>query len=151
MVKSEAEIGIEAKAGAIAAGIPQIVREQFRPGMTEFDLSAVIEDYLRRHGHGGLVRCHREGIEMNYGVCSAGTNMLAGTKFDGICSGVGLSVAVPYGASAADCQKHSGNPGLRFKLSGLSCHQTRMFCGANRWRQSKTLIKRWSRWKRPSA
>ena len=128
MVKSEAEIGVQAKAGVIMAEMPQLVRERFRPGMTELDLSAVIEDYLRRHGHGGLVRCHREGIEMNYGVCAAGLNMLAGTKFDGVCSGVGLSAAVPYGASDQPIAKNTPVI-LDFALNyrGYHLDQTRMF------------------------
>ncbi len=98
LVKSESEISIQAAAGKIIAHLPELVKEEFRPGMTELEVSAVIENYLRLNGHGLLVRCRKEGIEC-LGVCSAGENTLAGTKFDGICAGLGTSQAAPYGAA----------------------------------------------------
>jgi Xaa-Pro aminopeptidase len=129
LVKSEAEIGIQAKAGAIMAQLPEVVKSGFRPGMTELELSAVIEKYLREKGHTGLVRCYREGIEMGLGVCSAGANSLVGTKFDGVCAGVGTSAAVSYGAGWERIPK--GAPvtlDYAFNLDGYHIDQTRMFC-----------------------
>ncbi len=129
LVKSEAEIGIQAKAGEIMAQLPEVVRQGFRPGMTELELSAVIEKYMREKGHTGLVRCRREGIEMGLGVCSAGLNSLVGTKFDGVCAGVGTSAAVSYGAGWSPIQK--GTPvtlDYAFNLDGYHIDQTRMFC-----------------------
>ena len=81
LVKSEAEIKIQAQAGAIMARLPEVVKSGFRPGMSELELSAVIEKYLREMGHTGLVRCRREGSEMGLGVCSTGLNSITGTKF----------------------------------------------------------------------
>lgn len=129
MVKSESELAIFREAGRKMAELPRIVRESFRPGMTELELSAAIEHFMRLNGHGGLVRCRREGIEMNYGVCSVGSNALAGTKFDGICGGEGLDRAVPYGASWQPI-----TPGMpvildyAFVYRGYHLDQTRMFC-----------------------
>lgn len=128
MVKSEAEIAIQAKAGAIMAGVPDLVKHNFNPGMTELQLSALIENYFRLNHHGVVVRCRREGIEMGFGVCSSGVNTLAGTKFDGICAGVGISTAVPYGANADPIRR--GVPILldyAFNLEGYHMDQTRMF------------------------
>lgn len=129
LVKSEAEIAIQAKAGEIMARIPEVVKSGFRPGMTELELSAVIEKYLREKGHTGLVRCYREGIEMGLGVCSAGANSLVGTKFDGVCAGVGTSAAVSYGGGWERISK--GTPvtlDYAFNLDGYHIDQTRMFC-----------------------
>ncbi len=128
MVKSESEIAIQARAGAIMAEVPSLVRASFKPEMTELELSAVIESYFRLNGHGVLVRCRREGIEMGFGVCSAGVNTLAGTKFDGICAGTGVSAAVPYGAGKDKISQ--GIPVLldyAYNLEGYHVDQTRMF------------------------
>ncbi len=129
LVKSEAELRIQAKAGAVMAGLPEVVRSGFRPGMSELELSAVIEKYLREMGHTGLVRCRREGIEMGLGVCSAGLNSLIGTKFDGVCAGIGTSKAVSFGAGWEPIPK--GAPvtlDYAFNFDGYHVDQTRMFC-----------------------
>lgn len=128
MVKSEAEIAIQAKAGAIMAGVPDLVKTSFKPGMTELQLSAILENYFRLRHHGVVVRCRREEIQMGFGVCSSGVNTLAGAKFDGICAGVGISTAVPYGANEDLIQR--GVPILldyAFNLEGYHMDQTRMF------------------------
>jgi Xaa-Pro aminopeptidase len=128
MVKSEIEIAVLTKAGAIMAGVPDLVKLNFKPGMTELQLSAMVENYFRLNHHGVVVRCRREGIEMGFGVCSSGVNTLAGTKFDGICAGVGISTAVPYGANADPIRR--GVPILldyAFNLEGYHMDQTRMF------------------------
>lgn len=128
MVKSEAEIAIQARAGAIMAGVPDLVKKSFHPGITELQLSAIVENYFRLNHHGVVVRCRREGIEMGFGVCSSGVNTLAGTKFDGICAGVGIATAVPYGANDDPIQR--GAPILldyAFNLEGYHMDQTRMF------------------------
>lgn len=100
MVKSMEEIAIQTQAGKYMMAVPNIVRSTFIPGMTELALSAALEYDFRLHEHTSLIRCRREGVEMTgFGVCSAGVNSLAGTKFDGICAGIGLAPAAPYGAS----------------------------------------------------
>ena len=129
LVKSEAELRIQRQAGEIMARLPEVVKTGFRPGMSELELSALIEKYLRESGHIGLVRCHREGIEMGLGVCSAGTNSLIGTKFDGVCAGVGTSRAVSFGAGWEPIPQ--GVPvtlDYAFNLAGYHVDQTRMFC-----------------------
>ncbi len=129
LVKSEAEIRIQAKAGAIMEHLPEWIRSEFQPGMSELELSAAIEKYMRENGHTGLVRCHREGIEMGLGVCSAGINSLAGNKFDGVCAGTGITPAVSFGAGKEPIPK--GVPvtlDYAFNLDGYHIDQTRMFC-----------------------
>ena len=130
MVKSPEEIEIFTRAGRVMAQIPEFVRRAFRPGMSELELSAALEYALRLQGHGTLFRCRREGVEMSaYGVCAAGERTLAGTKFEGICGGEGLSAAVPYGASAAVIERGSSIViDFAFVLEGYHLDQTRMAC-----------------------
>ncbi len=128
MVKSQTEIGLAQKAGEILAEIPKIIYNSFNPGMTELELSATIEKYFRLNGHGLLIRCRKEGIEAGFGVCASGENALAGTKFDGICSGKGLAKAVPFGAANEVIE--AGRPVILdyvFNLEGYHVDQTRMF------------------------
>lgn len=128
MVKSEAEIAIQRRAGEVMSKVPEIVRSTLEPGMTELELSGIIESYFRLNGHGVLVPCRREGIDtVPFGVCSSGANSLAGTKFDGICGGSGLSAGTPYGASADVIAE--GSPVILdfgFNLEGYIVDQTRM-------------------------
>ena len=130
MVKSPAEIEIMVRAGRIFARMTELIREQFHPGITELELSAALEYAYRRQGHAMLIRCRREGVEMSgSGVCAAGLNTLAGTKFEGVCGGAGLSPAVPYGATTDPIPR--GAPILvdyGFVLEGYHMDQTRMAC-----------------------
>jgi Xaa-Pro aminopeptidase len=131
LVKSEVEIGIQTEAGEKIAHVQEFIKENFKPGMTELELSAMIENHFRLNGHGILVRCRREGIEC-LGVCSAGINTLAGTKFDGISAGIGTSNAVPYGASFEKIPPNI--PVLidyAFVFEGYHVDQTRMFSWGN--------------------
>lgn len=128
-VKSESEIEIQRRAGYVLAEVPRLVRDNFKPGMTELEISVAIEDYFRLHGHAGVIRCRREGIDMSgIGVCSSGVNMLAGGKFDGICSGTGTTPAAPHGAGYTPIER--GVPVIldfAFNLEGYIVDQTRMF------------------------
>ena len=130
MVKSEAEIALHTKAAEIVSAVPHVARSSFRPGMTELEFSAAFEHHFRIHGHAGFLRMRREGAEMPVaGVLSSGSNTLAGTKFDGICSGMGLSAATPYGANNDPIRK--GVPVLLdfgVNYDGYIVDQTRMFC-----------------------
>lgn len=128
MVKSEAEIAIQRRAGEIESKVPDIVRSALQSGMTELELSAIIESYFRLNGHGIIVPCRREGVEaVAFGVCSSGVNSLAGTKFEGICAGSGLTAGTPYGASRDVIAE--GAPiilDFGFILDGYIIDQTRM-------------------------
>jgi Xaa-Pro dipeptidase len=129
MVKSEAEQKIIAAAGRVIAGIPRVVREAFRPDMTELELSVAIETYLRLKGHGGIIRNRREAVELGDGVCAAGVNTLAGNKFDSVCVGAGLHAANPFGAAAQAIPRDQ--PVIldfAFNYQGYHVDQTRMFC-----------------------
>ena len=126
-VKSDTEIAIQRKAGEIISAIPEIIRKVYKPGITELEMSAHIEFYLRTHGAGSL-RCRQEGIVLAPGVFSAGTNSLSSNKFDGICAGTGLSPALPFGASV---MKIPSNTSIicdyGFVFEGYHVDMTRMF------------------------
>jgi len=130
MVKSAEELAIMRQAGAIHARMPEVLREAFTPGMTEVALSAALEQYFRLNGHGALIRCRREGIEMaGFGVCTVGENALVGTKFDGICGGKGLSPAMPFGATADPIRPNEPIiADFSFTLEGYHSDLTRMCC-----------------------
>ncbi len=130
MVKEPAEVAVFRRAAAVMAELPVWVHALMRPGISELAFSADLECEMRRRGHGSLIRCRREGVEMAaYGVCSGGVNTLAGTKFDGICGGTGLSAAAPFGA--AETLLAPGIPfvlDFAFVLDGYHLDQTRMAC-----------------------
>lgn len=129
-VKSEAEVALQAHAGKVLAGVPQVLKESFQPGMTELQLAVEIERYLRLNECSPMIRSRREGMEMSgFGIVSSGVNTLTGTKFEGICGGAGVTPAVPHGASVVKIEKHV--PVLidfAFNYKGYHTDQTRMFC-----------------------
>ncbi len=130
MVKSIEEIAILEESGKIMHKIPGIARKAYKKRMTELELSANLEFYLRNQGHDALIRCRREGVEMSgFGVVSSGTNSLAGTKFEGVCGGTGLCSAIPYGAT--DNIIPDNTPiiiDFAFVRQGYILDQTRMAC-----------------------
>lgn len=130
MVKSPEEIAVMARGGRIMAAMADLIREHFTPGMTELELSAALEYAFRLQGNELMIRCRREGVEMaGCGVCTAGLNTLAGTKFEGVCGGVGLSAAVPFGVTADPIPPNTPiliDYGLVFE--GYHIDQTRMAC-----------------------
>ena len=130
-VKSEAEIAIQTRAAGIIAHLPEVVRSSFHSGITELEMSAHIEFYLRARGAGTL-KSKQEGLVLSPGVFSAGMNSLAPHKFDGICSGAGLSPALPFGGSN---QRIPENTAVicdyGFLLDGYHVDMTRMFSIGN--------------------
>jgi Xaa-Pro aminopeptidase len=130
MVKDADEIAIFRRAAGVMAELPARLRRLFRPGMTELELSAALEYEHRLAGHDSLIRLRREGTEMSaHGVVNAGGRTLAGTKFEGICGGTGLSPAVPYGATRTPIAP--GEPivvDIAFQMEGYHLDQTRLAC-----------------------
>lgn len=124
--KSAAEIALMEKAGRIMAEMPKLIQTHFHPGMTELELSAALEYYFRLNGHGGIVRCHSEEVEMNFGSGSGGINQQSGVKCDGFCSGI--KTAVRYETDNRPIAK--GEPLIldyAFNLEGYHIDQVRMF------------------------
>lgn len=126
-VKSAAELDCIRKAGSIIKKIPELLMSHYQPGMTELELSVIIESYLRLNGDGGI-HSRQEAVKLEAGLCSSGISSLAGSKFDGICGGSGISPVNPYGASNACIEKNI--PVIvdyAFSSNGYHVDQTRMF------------------------
>jgi Xaa-Pro aminopeptidase len=98
IVKSRFEIGLIRTGAEKCARLPEILTANFRPGMTELELSSAIENYFRHQGL-GINHSRQDGADFGYGICSAGSRSATPTRFDGIASGRGLSAALPFGAS----------------------------------------------------
>jgi Xaa-Pro aminopeptidase len=140
-VKSKKEIEMIRRAGFLMAKIPDIMLSRFHSGMTELDMSIIIEDYFRSEGL-GYNFSRQEGINFGFGVFSAGVNSLSTTRFDGICSGRGLYPAMPYGAGRYPVEKDVPViADFGVTMEGYHADQTRMFCWGD---PGSTVIKAYS-------
>ena len=81
-----------------------------RLGQSELELAIRIEAYLRRKGHPGLVRIRRVGATPGMGLIAAGASTVMAPEFDSLCTGPGLSPAVPFGSG--DREFRPGEPVL---------------------------------------
>ncbi|MBN2440219.1 MAG: aminopeptidase P family protein [Spirochaetales bacterium] len=127
-VKSTREIAYHREAARIMNQIPDILINEFKPGMSELELSAVLENYFRLSGL-GINHSRQEGADFGYGICSAGVRSGTPTRFNGISSGQGLSPAVPFGATKSVVEK--GVPVLLdygVTWEGYHIDMSRMFC-----------------------
>jgi Xaa-Pro dipeptidase len=127
MIKSAAEIVVQREASDIISKIPEVIRKAYRKGITELELSAHIEFYLRTH-KGGAIRSKQEGLVLAGGVFTAGERALTPNKFDGICAGPGVSPALPFGGSDDVLPKNTAIVcDYGFVLQGYHVDMTRMF------------------------
>lgn len=73
--------------------------DSLRPGLTELELSSIIEAAQRRNGHEGAIFMRQPDFFMSRGPLASGPNIM---KFSGVVysvTGVGLSPAIPAGPS----------------------------------------------------
>lgn len=98
-IKDKRELEWLRQSGRIVHAGHERIIEVLREGMTEIDLSAEIEDAHRRAGHEGLYFHRQFDFFMGRGVLASGEDLsrIAG-KVQSI-TGMGLSPAVPLGAS----------------------------------------------------
>jgi Xaa-Pro dipeptidase len=82
-VKSDWEIAQIREAAAQATIVLLEVPRLLRPGITEIELSAMIEERLRRLGHPGTLRIRRPGMELGMIYAVSGDGGLYPTNFDG--------------------------------------------------------------------
>jgi len=99
MIKSDYEIKLMKRAAKPLSTIPKLVSENLEPGMSELELSAIIENHLRQQGHSGLVRMRGLNNEIPMGVCVAGDNAEASIKTDALCGGPGPHASMGMGSS----------------------------------------------------
>ena len=71
-VKSAWELDRIREAGGMLAGVADCVAEALRPGISEIELAAELEAWLRRQGHQGVLRMRGFNGEIHYGTIAAG-------------------------------------------------------------------------------
>lgn len=127
-VKSPWELARIREAAATLAGVGDCVAEVLREGMTEVELAAAVESWLRRRGHQGVLRMRAFNGEIHYGTITAGPTAAEPGATDTPLVGLGVGPAVAKGASRRPIGR--GEPVL-VDLVGVSAgylaDQTRTF------------------------
>ena len=98
-VKSPWELERIREAGAMLAGVGERVGETLAEGMTEIELAAELEAWLRRQGHQGILRMRAFNGEIHYGTIAAGPAAAEPGGTDTPLVGAGPNSAVGKGAS----------------------------------------------------
>jgi Xaa-Pro dipeptidase len=94
MVKSAHEIEQVKNAAQMLMRAWQQLPAWIRPGATELEVLAQMEQYLRLHGHQGIQRTRGFNYEVGYGAFSAGANACFPTSFPGSTGFAGLYPAI---------------------------------------------------------
>ena len=127
-VKSPWELERIREAGAMVARVDECVAGVLREGMTEIELAAEVEAWLRRQGHQGVIRMRAFNGEVHYGTISSGPAAAEPGGTDTPLVGVGPNPYVAKGPSFRPIER--GVPVIVDGL-GSSCgymaDQTRTF------------------------
>jgi len=99
MRKSQYELDMMRKAGAILAKAMRAVPDIMREGMTEIEVAAETEIILRKAGHQGIIRMRKWNQECFYGLILSGESGAISNYMDAPLGGVGPCPAAPRGAS----------------------------------------------------
>lgn len=98
-VKTPYEIEQIRRACRVVETGQQAIQQQLRPGISELELSAVIENCHRLAGHEGGIFLRHPDLPLGMGPISSGANLGEFTGLVYSVSGVGLSAALPIGPS----------------------------------------------------
>ncbi|MHB8124557.1 MAG: M24 family metallopeptidase [Desulfitobacteriaceae bacterium] len=126
-VKSEWELARLAEAAQVFPQVLAYAQEILRPGLTEIEFEALLDQKARTIGHEGLVRTRAFGFEFYSGTIIAGSRAAVPGYLDGPITGQGASIAFPQGASRAVIQE--GEPivaDLISTVNGYQIDQTRI-------------------------
>jgi Xaa-Pro dipeptidase len=99
MIKSELEIQQVRRAAHMLREAFSRIPEWARPGVTELEVMARIEGFLRSIGHQGIIRMRGFNNQIAYGTVSSGASASYPTSFPGPVGFLGLYAAVPNGGS----------------------------------------------------
>jgi Xaa-Pro aminopeptidase len=125
-VKSAWELERIREAGAMVAGLADCLASVLREGMTELELAADVEAWLRRQGHQGVLRMRAFDGEVHYGTIAAGPTAAEPGGTDTPLVGLGPNPYVGKGPSARPIGR--GEPvivDLVGSSLGYMCDQTR--------------------------
>jgi len=98
-VKSDFEIRQLKKASENCVNAFRKIPELIKEGMSELELSALIEYEIRKNGHQGFVRSRTFNMEFYFGPVSSGMSANYPISFDGPIGAIGLYPGIPHGAS----------------------------------------------------
>jgi Xaa-Pro aminopeptidase len=99
MIKSAREVDQTRQAAQMLSLAFDRLSQWIRPGVTELELAAQLEGFLRSQGHQGMVRTRGFNHQIAYGTLSAGASAAYPTSYPGPVGFVGLYPAVPNGPS----------------------------------------------------
>jgi Xaa-Pro dipeptidase len=128
MVKSPYELDQLRRAAAILDQVHEQVPALLKPGMSELEVSAILEYRLRLLGHQGMVRVRSWDLEVFYGHVLSGISGLLVAYTDTPSGGHGFSSAFPQGPSLKLLA--SGEPisvDLAACVNGYIVDMTRMY------------------------
>ncbi|MBM4293426.1 MAG: aminopeptidase P family protein [Deltaproteobacteria bacterium] len=128
MVKSAYEIGQLRRAAAMLDQAFEVIPGLVRPGVTELEVAAALENRLRLLGHQGLIRTRRWNLEQHFGHVLSGQAGLQVSYIDAPTGGWGLGPAFPQGASMRKLSP--GEPisvDLAGCINGYVADMTRMY------------------------
>ncbi|MBU1340416.1 MAG: Xaa-Pro peptidase family protein [Proteobacteria bacterium] len=127
-IKSAYEIDQLKKAARLSEKTFSYIRKNIVPGISEIEFCGVYETFARKHGHAGKVLTrHYRAQGYPFHLLSGKNGGLAGAV-DTPCSGMGTSIAHPFGAGAKLIQRNE--PILidfGTLLNGYHLDETRMF------------------------
>jgi len=125
-VKSPYELDRLRACARLSEAIFETAVEGLREGLTELELSALIESAARRRGHEGLIRLHGWNQETYYGIIAAGPAAAVPSFPDLPLGGEGPGPSAPYGAGWQRIERGMpvivDAPAVR---GGYICDQTR--------------------------
>jgi Xaa-Pro aminopeptidase len=127
-VKSAWELERIREASTTMAEVGDCVRAALREGMTELELAAEVEAWLRRRGHQGSLRMRAFNGELHYGLVAAGPSAAEPGGTDTPLVGTGPNPAVGKGSSPRPIRR--GEPvivDLVGTSAGYVSDQTRTF------------------------
>ena len=96
-VKTDLEIKVIRQTSAVHAQAYGKVKALYRPGMTDWEFSAAVEQELRKLGHQGLFRTFGFRMEAFMGSVLAGENAAVPSPFDFALGGAGRNCSFPLG------------------------------------------------------
>ena len=128
MFKSPWEIENMKKAAEMVKKMTAAVPRLIGPGMTEIELAGVLESFLRKEGHQGLIRTRGFNQEVYYGHVLSGPEGAQASYLDAPSGGLGISPAFSQGSGLKLLRPHEPiSIDYCGCFNGYIADQTRMF------------------------